>query len=399
MRSKSKERKYTSARERAEKQNTGFAASYLKLPEGLQLFQPKAGTMLIDILPFEAAEGNPWADAGNLHWERTYYAHRGIGPNGDTFICPRMTAKERCPICEFRLTLMKKNREEDEEMIRDLSPKQRQLFNVINLKDPDKGVQVWDISYHLFGKALDARLRNSEEQDEWEKFFFLEGGFSLRIGFAEKSYGGFTFLETESIDFRPRKRDYDEDILEDVHCLDELLVVPDYAKLKDTFLEAKAKDEDEEDEEDEDRKSSKAAGRRPAKDEDDDEEDEPPKKKSRVDEDDDWEDEKDDRPAKKRPAEDDEEEEERPKHRRPPKEDEEDDEDRKPTRKSRADEEEDEEEEDRPKKKAKSPKDDEDWDDFDKDDRPSKRARADEDEEEEDRPRKKAKAAKDEEDD
>ena len=80
--------------------------------------------MLIDILPYEAGEGNPWAEPGNLHWERTYYVHKGIGANGDTIVCPRMTAKEeRCPICEARLKLMKEGDEDNEELIKDLSPK------------------------------------------------------------------------------------------------------------------------------------------------------------------------------------------------------------------------------------------------------------------------------------
>src|SRR2546430_15238147 len=105
MRSKSEKRRYTSARERAEKQSVGFVGNYLNLPDGAQLFKPKSGTMLLDILPYEAGKGNPWAEPGNLHWERTYYSHRGIGANSDSFLCPRMTKKGKCPICEHSLHL------------------------------------------------------------------------------------------------------------------------------------------------------------------------------------------------------------------------------------------------------------------------------------------------------
>ena len=301
-RKKSKERTYTSARERAEKQSSGYTQTYLKVPDGIQLFKPKSGTMMLDILPYEAGEDNPWAEPGNMHWERTYWAHRGIGANSDTYVCPRMTRKQKCPICEFRMALVKKGDDGDEDLIKDLSPKQRQLFNVRNLKDPDKGFQLWDISYHLFGKALDARLRNSDEDDEWDKFFFIEEGTTLRVGFAEKSFGGATFYEAETIDFKARKQPYDDEVLEQVQCLDELLIVPSYKELKDAFLEAKKSDEDEDDEEDEPPPAKKKLGKKSAKDDwddfdeddksededDEDEDEDPPKKKKRkppVDED------------------------------------------------------------------------------------------------------------------
>jgi hypothetical protein len=381
MRSNSKERRYTAARERAEKQSTGFIGAYLDLPKGVQLFKPKTGTMLLDILPYAAGKGNPWAEPGNLHWERTFYVHRGIGANSDSFLCPRMTRKEKCPVCEHRLTLIKEGDEDNEELIKDLSPKQRQLFNVINLKDPDKGVQIWDISYHLFGKILDARLRNSDEEDGWEKFFFLEDGLTLKIGFAEKTFGGATFHEVETIDFKSRKEDYDDEILEQVHNLDKMLIVPDYSDLKKTFLETREEEEDE-DEEDEDNHKPKAKKRVKDEDEEDTEEedeDEKPKAKKKTPKDgDDWDDfdeDEDEKPkAKKKPSKDEEEEAD---------EDEEEDEDEKPAKAKKKsskedDWDEDEEDEEKPKAKKKSKDEDEDEEE--------------EDTEEEEKPRKKKSA-------
>jgi hypothetical protein len=371
------ERRYTSARKRAETHTTGFANTCIRVPDGVSMFKPKAGTMLLDILPFKVGKGNPWADEGALHWERTYHVHRNVGANNEMRVCPRMTAKGRCPICEHRAKLLKKNDEGNEDLIKDLSPKERQLFNVINLKEPDKGVQLWDFSYHLFGKALDARLRNADEDDGWDKFFFLEDGLTLKIGFAEESMGGRTFLTAETIDFKTRKEDYEDDILEQVHCLDDLLIVPEYDALKKAFLET---DEDEEEEEDEDEKPVKR-GTKPApkKDEDeeeeededeeeeedeDEEEDEKPakgkaKSKKDEDEDDDWD---TDRKSKKSKDDEDDEDEE---------EDDEEPEDEDDT----PDVEEDEDEKSA-KKKGKSKKDeDDDFDDFDEDDEDEKPAK------------------------
>ena len=240
--------KYSNPRTRAEAQQAMMGGhTYLNLPRDAQLFRPRAGLMYIDILPYVAGKGNPWAEEGMLHWERTFYVHRGVGPNADTFICPRMTFKKPCPICEYRAKLIKEGDRGDptvEDMIRDLAPKQRQIFNVIDVKEADKGVQIWDISYHLFGKLLDAMIRNSDEDEGWDRFFYLDEGYTLKIGFAEKSFGGATFFQAETIALRPRKVQYDEEILDQVYCLDDLLICPDYKELKRLFLQVEEEKKD-----------------------------------------------------------------------------------------------------------------------------------------------------------
>ena len=253
---KERRHKYSNVREMVDKRAAGFTAPYLKMPEKAQLFKPKSGVMLLDILPFEVGEGNPYAEEGMLHWERTFWVHKGVGANKDAHLCLRKNFKEKCPICEFRNKIQSEG-EPDEELLQSLAPRERQLFNVINRKDPDKGVQIWDISYHLFGKLLTARLRDADEDDGWDLFFTLDKGYTLKIGFGEKSYAGRAYFEAETIDFKRREDPYDDDILEDVHALDSLLVHPDYDKLKEEFLETseesssgkKSKRKEEEDEE------------------------------------------------------------------------------------------------------------------------------------------------------
>lgn len=272
MRSESKNRamKYTSAREMVDKRAQGFTAPYLKLPEGVQLFKPKAGVMLLDILPFVAGENNPWAEEGMMHWERTFYVHRGIGANSDSYLCPRKTHKQPCPICEYCAKLEKEGDEGTDDLRKSLIPKERQLFNVINRKEPDKGVQLWDFSFHLFGKLLQARIRDSDEEDGWDLFFTLDKGLTVKVGFAEQSYAGRSYFEAETIDFKPRSEPYDESILDEVHPLDELLVEADYDTLKKTFLTSS---EDEP-------APRKAAKGKPTPADDEEDEEEAPKKKA-----------------------------------------------------------------------------------------------------------------------
>src|SRR5438128_12162159 len=106
-RSKSKERKgrkYASTKKWVEKQSSGFTSTYLRLPKGTSLYQPKAGSALLDILPYEVAKGsevaggNPHAEKGLLYWERTFHVHRNIGPNSEAFVCLAKTLKKKCPV-------------------------------------------------------------------------------------------------------------------------------------------------------------------------------------------------------------------------------------------------------------------------------------------------------------
>lgn len=348
--------RYTNAREQADKQSSGLSATFLKMPEGAVMFKPKAGTMLLDILPFVAGEGNPNADAGAWHWERTFWVHRSVGVNQDWYLCPAKNYKRRCPICEHRLKLMKEADDENEELIKSLSPSQRQLFNVINLKDPDKGIQLWEISHHCFGKTLYSTLRAADEGDEWEKFFFLDDGLTLRVSFVEDSFGGVSFMKAERIDFKVRREQYDDEKIKETYRLDKLLIEPSYEELKKVYLSAESDDDDDEppkkkrvvdDDDDEPPKARKRDA--------DDDDDEPPKKKKVVDEDD------DDDPPKKRKVEED--------------------------------------DDDTPKARKK-PKDDDDWDDFDDDDDdPPKSKRKSEDDDDDEPPKKKKVVDEDDDDD
>lgn len=380
-------RRYTNARDWAEKQASGFSSACLALPEKVQLFKPKAGRMLMDILPYVVGKGNPNAEEGCIHWERIYWAHRGIGPNGDTYLCPRKTANKPCPICEFRLKLLKSDADDAEKLAQDLAPKQRELFNVRNRKDPEKGIQIFDISYFLFGKLLNARIRNADEDEEWNNFWLAKGGSTLKVGWADKTWGGATFQEAETIDIKPRDDEDEDEILEQTHCLDKLLILEDYDKLKKVFLEAvdedgKKKKKDEEEEEDE------RPVRRSSRTEDD--EDEKPKRRSEPEE--------EDEPPKKRRSEEEEEDDPTPKSRKNPEPDDddadwsdfnkrkkekarEDDEDEKPKRRPS------EEEEDEPPRKRRQEEEDEPpkrrRDREEEEDEPPKKRRRDDDEDQE----------------
>jgi hypothetical protein len=334
-------RRVTSARDRAEKHTSGFESTSIKVPDGVKRLKLKEGVMYIDIIPYEVGEGNPFADKGALHYERTFYIHRDIGPGGDSYVCLHKTNKERCPICEYR-GKMARDPDADPDQIKGMAPKERQMFNVIDCKDRDSGIQLMELSYHLFGKLLDARISADEDDEGWENFHDPVEGKTLKLTVVKKKMGQNEFCEVTAIDLKERKETYKDSIVDKAHCLDDLIRLLSYDKLKAILLQVDGDDKKKEDDED-----------RPKKRRDEDE-DERPKKKAA--------DEDEDRPKKKSSDDD----EDRPKK----KADDDDDWDAKPKKKSSDDDDE------RPKKKA-----------LDDDDEPPRRKR---DEDEEDRPRKKA---------
>lgn len=249
-----RERPRLSAKAWAEKEDSGFTPTVVKLPEGVSFFSPKkAGAYRLEIVPYEvpakpSGGQNPNAQAGELHYERTYFSHRAIGADERSYVCPAKTAGKPCPICEHRREMMR-DKDADEDLIKALAPKQRQLWNVYDHADPDKGVQVWDISFHLFGKQLKAAVLNADEDDSFEFFADPRDGLTLRVGMEEKSFAGNSFLEAASIGFKARKEPLSDEILDAAHPLDDLLVLVDYDKLKSIFLQEEGVDhKDDEDE-------------------------------------------------------------------------------------------------------------------------------------------------------
>jgi hypothetical protein len=274
------------ARRRAEAADRGFTPTSIKFPNDLKLFQVKSeGIQLFDIVPYTAGAGNPNAEKGSLYFERTYYVHRGVGVNSNSYICPAKVYGKKCPICSHIVKLEREGA--DKQTIDALRPKNRQLFLVYDRKEPEAGLKLLDSSYHLFGKLLDDRVLEPDAEEEgWAYYWFPnEEGKTLRVNFKQETFGGRAFFKASSIDFKPRKEALPDEILEHGYCLDDMLIQVDYEELKKKFYE---EEDDEEDDEPKTTTTTTKVKSKPA-----------PKKAAPVkdeeeDEDDDWDDEDED---------------------------------------------------------------------------------------------------------
>lgn len=236
--------KYASARSRAEKASVGFDRTTVRVPDGVNFLSvKKAGIFRFDVLPYVVGEGNPFADEGVLHYERTFWTHRNVGPMTKSYVCLAKTFHKRCPVCELQTKLRSDG---DKVGSKALNPSERQLMNVIDLAEPDRGVQLLDMSKHLFGKQIDDKILMADEDDNYENFFHLQGGMTLKVVFEEQSFegGGRPFYKAVSVDMKARK-DYDDSILKECHPLDDLLIELRYEDLK-KILEGGTDEEEEE---------------------------------------------------------------------------------------------------------------------------------------------------------
>lgn len=253
-------------KQKAEKNMNRGGSRYLQIPADTPIFKPKKGPYNLDFLPYEVkVDNHPEVSKGDLWYQRTYFVHFNVGDGNEAAICLR-TVKKPCPICEHVKELYNSDAQEDNDLAKELKAKERELYNIIDLDDQDKGVQLFDISYHLFGKALDEEINEGEE--ELADFAELEGGKTLVCSFRKKKLGTNEFYEIRKIDFEDRD-DYDDDILEEVYDLDSLLNIKDYETLQKELYgvidEDDDKDEEKEEKEEKKSKTSKTSKKRTEK--------------------------------------------------------------------------------------------------------------------------------------
>jgi hypothetical protein len=273
-------------RRQVEKQKSGVVSASRRLaeyegqtggsgispPKGIPIWAPKKeGEYRISVLPFKATDKikkfvpkkTRFCDPGDLHYEQTYHNHRGIGPNNQTVICAAGTFNKPCPVCEFRARgFQNPDRDQDDEkVLKDLKPKERQLWLIYDHDDPKKGLQLFDVSFYLFGENLFGkidRIKDPKRKAKADQFADPKNGSMLVVGAVEKSMGkGPPFLEFSDIQFEAREEPLPKELVKQAAETDlsACIRLPDYADLKKIFTTGIAgggKKKDEEEPEDED---------------------------------------------------------------------------------------------------------------------------------------------------
>lgn len=243
-------------------------------PKGVPIWVPKkAGEYRISVCPFRLTDKikrfipkkTRFGDPGGLYYEQTYHNHRGVGPNNQTVICTACTFNKPCSVCEFRVKAFSDpDRDTDmEKLLKDLKNKERQLWLIFDHDDEKKGLQLFDVSFYLFGENLFnkiGRIKDPKKKARADQFADPKRGCMLVLGAEEKSMGkGNPFLEFADIQFEDREEPVPKEVLQKAleTDLSACIPMPDYKELKKIFTTGlgggkKKDDEDTEEEETDD---------------------------------------------------------------------------------------------------------------------------------------------------
>lgn len=114
-----------------------------------EYWKPKTGDNNIRIL-----DADPWVVETGYHYE--------VGPKEETVTCPKLTdpafgGRDSCSLCDFVSKLRKSGKEgnaEDKELAGDLASSRRYFTHVIDLNEPEKGVQVFAFGVMIYKAIL-----------------------------------------------------------------------------------------------------------------------------------------------------------------------------------------------------------------------------------------------------
>lgn len=229
---------YTDARAAAKQALSDQDQGCIKVPDGMTFFQvKKPGTYNFDIIPFfHNPDLNKYAPkGGTVWWETTYCRHGNVGPEDKMLVCLKKTFGEACYCCEQHALARKSLRpgatDDEKKTVKSMEYKIRQLFCVIDRDERKPELQLFEMSFHLFGKHLLHKIDGAPSRLNYDQFFRLKGGMTLSVKFVE----GANWIEAGNIELIPRDKDIPEDILDDVPCLDDLIIRTPYAKMKQIY--------------------------------------------------------------------------------------------------------------------------------------------------------------------
>lgn len=234
-----RQRRVVSAEQRMTEVETGGRTCY-DVPKGMSIFNPKkAANYPLDVIPFENK-------AGDFVFTQEVWIHFAVGPGNEAVLCPAKMQSKPCPVCEHRMGLGAEATasEATKKLIKALLPKRRELWNVYNYDEPDKGVQLWDVSFHNFGKNVYNKIQraSAEDKKKFLKFADPDEGMTIVAGGSEASTGVNKYIDFADIEFRKRKEQVTDKMLDDAAPLDAILHFQSYGEIRAKFMQEPEED-------------------------------------------------------------------------------------------------------------------------------------------------------------
>lgn len=213
----------------------------------------------INILPYEIKTKNhPLvrsgdAEVGDEDSAFDVWVHQYIGPAHGDVICPQKMFFKKCPICEQGEKFRSEGKKDEASKC---NPSHKVYYNIVDVKEPEKGVQIFQTSFKNFHKELMDEAGDAGENGEILDFVDFKHGKVVQFRATETNKGGMKFPEFRSFKFQDREEPLDKSLKDDVISFDEFMVMHTYEELEKIFYgddedTSNSKDDDEEEEEDE----------------------------------------------------------------------------------------------------------------------------------------------------
>jgi len=104
-------------------------------------FKAKEGKNVIRMLP--PRKGEKAIKIWHLHWF-------SAGGERQTIVCPKNQANERCELCAMAAKLRASGNRADAKLARAYEPRSNVYMNIVDMKNPEKGVQIFKATANVF---------------------------------------------------------------------------------------------------------------------------------------------------------------------------------------------------------------------------------------------------------
>ncbi len=197
------------------------------LDSEIEFFKPVEGRNRIRIVPYEIKTKNHplvkngLLEVGDIDYKMDIWEHGFVGASRSSILCNKKTYGLPCPICEQANQFKKEGKEKE---AKELFPKRRVYYNVIDLKSPDK-VKIFNTSHFLFEKELIDEARDDEDGG-YIDFASIEDGKDIVFRASKTSLNGQEYLKFKSFNFKDSEIELTDELLSQAISFDEIMNVP-----------------------------------------------------------------------------------------------------------------------------------------------------------------------------
>lgn len=197
----------------------------------------------IDILPFQISrkdyckfrseKGKVLSnkEIGDIEYKLEIPIHKRIGIDKmQDVVCLKKLLGKPCVICDENAKLYSEGKTDEAKAY---YPSWRVFYNVIDLNEPNKGVQIWATT--VFEVEADLQSLANLGQGKQIRYAHPVDGMEIHFFGKKRIFAGKESVQPTNFQFEPRDAVYDDDILLEAYPLDKMLILPTKEEVEQIF--------------------------------------------------------------------------------------------------------------------------------------------------------------------